>query len=80
MTTIELYTKREELIKSILTIDNEELLNKLSQAIKQYRKKMPCTYSVEEIQQRAAEFETIIESGDTTQFIPHDEAFKKYGI
>jgi hypothetical protein len=65
MTAIELQTKREELIKSIPAIDNE---------------KMPYTYPIEEIRQRAAEFEAIIEGGDMTQFVPHDEVFKKYGI
>jgi hypothetical protein len=53
MTAIELYTKREELIKSILTIDNEDLLNKLSQTIIQYRKKHCVRYEYLELSEKS---------------------------
>lgn len=50
MTVWEMEAKKVELVRTILDIDNEEVLNILSDTLRGLTDKMPCMYTVDEIQ------------------------------
>ncbi len=76
MTTIELTTKKAELVKSIIINANtEDIINELSQVLKKaISKEIPCQYTDEEV--REALIETIKESKAGTG-TPHEELKRK---
>jgi hypothetical protein len=75
MTSLELQTKKADLVRSILNSDNEEIINKLSDLYKKLTvKNYPCDYTQEEILQSCKEAIEEYKAGGGT---PHDKIKRK---
>ncbi len=80
MTVLEREAKKAELARSILNIESDDILDKLSNYYKNLTAKMPCTYSDEEIRAGADRFLSALENynnGDASQFTSHEEVKKR---
>lgn len=80
MTALEIQNIKLELVQSIINIDNEDSLKRLSLFIKQLNDKYPCMYSVEEMQSSVEEAITAYKEGDKSKFISHEEVRKRHAI
>lgn len=79
MTVLEMDAIKAELTQSILSIDNEDVLNRLLRYVKKLAvPQHPCMYSPEEIQAGAERFLQAYQSGDKNRFIPHEKMKKKH--
>lgn len=75
MTSIEMNAKKAELIKYIINIDNEEILNRLDAIlIGLTEKKRPCSYTADEIKAGVSEAIAEYEAG---KGISHEEIKRK---
>ncbi|MDR1161554.1 MAG: hypothetical protein LBK45_04355 [Tannerellaceae bacterium] len=55
MTVLELQAKKAELAKCILALDDESIINKLSNLYSNLTNNYPCDYSIEEVAQACRE-------------------------
>lgn len=81
MTVLEREAKKAELARSILNIESDDILEKLSNYYKNLTKKMPCVYSDEEIREGADRFLDALNdynNGNTSQFTSHEEVKKRF--
>lgn len=75
MTSIELNAKKAELVKTIINIDNEDILNRLETILMGLaEEKEPCIYTPEEIKAGVAE---AIYEYETGKGIPHEQIKRK---
>lgn len=78
MTTLEIYAKRDELAKRILSIDNETILDEISKILNKSVPTLPPVPSDEEIRERARRVSTAFRNGEFDKFIPLEELKKRH--
>ncbi|SEF72339.1 MULTISPECIES: hypothetical protein [Parabacteroides] len=81
MTQLDLQARKLNLIQDIInTIDNEELMSRLEAAYKRLKKsaspaaKRPCTYTLEEVEERLDEAVKADKAGD---YVTHEDVLKE---
>ena len=84
MTAIELKDMKIELAKTILDMDSEEDIKRIRLFVNNFNKEHPCTYTFEEIRERADLADYAIQAyqrgGDKTRFVSHEEMMKKHPL
>lgn len=68
MTTIEMEAKKARLVRSIMNIDSEDLINKLSGFVDSLTT-MPCQHTIEELKEGLPDFFDKLKNG---QLIAHE--------
>ncbi|GEM_PF-1979857 len=81
MTTLELEFKKNSIIRRILDINNEDIVNKVSDFIEKVSSTPPCSYSEEEIVQGIDQFMADLkqyELGEQGKFFTEEEVIRKF--
>lgn len=81
MTTLEIYAKRDELAKRILSIDSEEVLNKLSETLNELTNKTPQLPGIptkEEVKERARRVAAAFRDGKMDEFVSMEELKRRH--
>ncbi|MDL2212387.1 hypothetical protein LJC72_12135 [Bacteroides sp. OttesenSCG-928-D19] len=67
MTTLELEARKAYIIRLIINVDSEEIINKLSQTVEKFvSPSLPCQHSMEELKKGLPEFYSASEKGELT--------------
>jgi hypothetical protein len=73
MTTVEMEAKKARLVRYIINIDSEEIINEISVLVDSLSS-MPCRHTVRELKEGLPEFINRFEHGE---LIPHEEIERK---
>jgi len=73
MTTIEMEAKKARLVKSIINIDSEEIINKIAGMVDSLTS-MPCQHTIQELKEELPAFIKQFEQGE---LIPHENLMYK---